>query len=424
MDIQPAILSSSLSVKATQLNSSQWFIGQILNATVTSHKPAGPVLLQIGNQQVEANANQSKPLIVGEQLKLVVEKQDNPAVLRVLQQSSPKIVFEAKQQLLRESIPKQAGMEKLTNVLNQVSSNVKETIKALPAPIEQQFRKMIEQLPTRTNVNNEAGLKTAIKNSGLFLEEKLFSDVINKKLNIFLKTSEQLKKTTLSNRQISTNNQGVSKDLKTNLLQLLNVFSKYTQNAEIEENTFRNNHFLTATEAGKNPATKTNETAKAMELILKANTEAASKQVESSLARIEVNQSKAIVTHDNQSPLWSVEIPVKDKQNIDLLKLDIQKDKESKSKNTEQQLWSSNLKINFENIGSISAKLSVINKEINATLWSDNETLSSLIKDNLSLLDKQIERCGLSTGKIVCLDEAPLEAKVQLPSKNFINISI
>jgi hypothetical protein len=424
MDIQSANLSTPLSVKATQLNLSQWFIGQILNATVTERKSADTFILQIGNQQVEAKTNQSNPLNVGEQLKLAVEKQDNPVVLRVLQQSSPKAAQEVKQQLLRENMPKQAGMEKLTNVLNQVSNNIKEAIKMLPTPIELQFKRLIEHLPTKTNLNNEAGLKAAIKNSGIFLEAKLLTDVSNNKSNPLLKTNGQNVTQSPSSALTQLPHQEIAKDLKTNLLQLSDVISKYKQSTETQENMFIKKTQLTTPGATENSAAKDKNSAKSIELALKANIEAISKQIESSVARIEVNQSKAIVTHDNQTPLWSIEMPVKDKQDIDLLKLNIQADKDSTSKNANEQLWTTHLKINFENVGTISASLSVINKEVNATLWSENETLSGLINDNLFLLNKQIEKCGLSTGNIVCLEETPVEKNRPHTVHNLINITI
>lgn len=441
MDIQSPILSTPLSVKTTQLNLSQWFIGQILSATVTERKSPDTFILQIGNQQIEAKTNQnkplnigeqlieaktnqSKPLNIGEQLKLVVEKQDHPVVLRVLQQHTPKVIHEVKQQLLRESMPKQAGMEKLTTILNQVSNNIKEAIKTLPMPIEQQFKKLIEHLPSKTNLNNEAGLKTAIKNSGIFLEAKLLTEASIKKPDLLLKTTGQTVKQTSTHELTQAQAQGIVKDLKTNLLQLSEVITKYKQSTQTQENVFVKQMQLAPPQTSEHIAAKAKNTAQTIDLALKAETEAISKQVESSIARIEVNQSKAVVTHDNQAPLWSIEMPVKDKQGIDLLKLNIQADKDSKSNNEKEQRWTTNLKINFENIGTISAKLSVIDKEVNATLWSDNETLNGLINNNLFLLNKQIEKCGLSTGKIVCLEESPVEEKIPLTGNNLINITI
>ncbi len=420
MDIQPSLLSPPLQTKASQLNLSQWIIGQLLNATVTGRKSADTLLLQIQNQQIEAKTPADKSIIPGDQLKLVVAKNGDPIVLQVLQQNSQKVTHEIKQQLLRENVPKQASMEKLTTVLNQVSNNVRDAVKFLPLPIAQQFKKLIEHLPVKTRVNTEAGLKAAIKDSGIFLESKLLTEVKSNESSA--KPSKIISQTS---HQPLTQHQSVAKDLKMNLLQLSDVISKYKQSLKTPElNSARLTQFAPVVERAKATSTKANSANKVIDLALKLDAETLSKQVESSIARVEVNQSKAIVTHDNQSPVWSIELPVKDKQDIDLLQLDIQADKDSNSDNEKDQLWTVNLKIDFENIGSISARLSLVDKEVNATLWSENETLSGLINNNLNLLNNQIEKQGLSAGKIVCLDEIPVVKEEQFSENNLINIKI
>jgi hypothetical protein len=344
------------------------------------------------------------------------------------------MVHETKQQLLRESIPKQAGMEKLTAMLNQVSSNVKEAVKLLPAPIEQQFKKLIEHLPAKTSLNNELGLKTAIKDSGIFLEAKLLAETIIKKspeqlLNHAGQSAKSITGQSTGLITPHTSTLDIAKDLKTNLLQLSDVINKYKQQVENQNSSFPKQGQLTPMlEATKNAAAKTKNSTKTMNMALKLDAETVNKQIESSIARIEVNQSKAIVTHDNQAPLWSVELPVKDKQDIDLLRLNIKADRDSKSSNEKEQLWTAHIKIDFENLGAVSARVSLIDKEVNATLWSENQTLNNLINDNLFLLDKQIERCGLSTGNIICIEETPVENKEAFKKhifgSNLINIAI
>ncbi len=418
MDIQATLLSASLPLKATNTQISQWLLGQILSATVTERLSVNTLILQINNQQIEAKTTSGKPINVGAQLKLVVEKQDNPVVLRVLQHDTSKLIHEIRQQLLRENMPKQAGMDKLTSILNQVSNNVWDAIKVLPAPIEQQLKKLIEHLPAKANLKNEAGLKAAIKDSGIFLESKLMTETARKQ-----EPNKQLQAKTQSNHQ------SIVKDLKTNLLQLSELINKYKQATKSPINNFiKQGHvtplFETANNSTINTKTRTENTARVIEMGSKVDIETISKQIESSIARIEVNQSKAIVTQDNQFPTWSIEMPIKDKQNIDLLKLDIQADRNSKSGNDEEQLWTVKLKINFENIGSVSARLSMIDKEVSAILWSENEILNGLIDNNLLLLSKKMEKCGLSPGKIVCLEENPVEQENQLPGNNLINITV
>ena len=107
-----------------------------------------------------------------------------------------------------------------------------------------------------------------------------------------------------------------------------------------------------------------------------------------------------------------------------LLKLNIQADKDPGNDDKKSQLWSTDLKITFENIGTLSAKLSIIDKEVNATLWSDNEILNNLIADNLAVLNEKIEFHGLTTGKLTCLKQAPVEQDVSNTNNNLISITI
>ena len=123
-------------------------------------------------------------------------------------------------------------------------------------------------------------------------------------------------------------------------------------------------------------------------------------------------------------PNWSVEIPVKDKQDIDLLKMEIQAE-EHKNKQAEDALfWSANLNIEFDGIGSISARISIWDKEVSAALWSEQTALNDLIQNNLGMFEKQIERCGWSTGKIECLHSSVYEKQSETIMTNLINIKI
>ena len=305
----------------------------------------------------------------------------------------------------------------------------------MPAPIEQQIKKLIEHLPEKNNLKNESGLKTAIKNSGIFLEAKLLTEAFNKngnKLNTAFKIHRQASQKT-SSQLLKPQQLELAKDLKANLLRLSDSINKYKAdsspgNTSSDVVLIKPSHTSFQASsieiANKNIANTKGAVIKAAEPSLKAEIETLNKQIESSVARIEVNQSKAVISYDNQSPLWSIEMPVKDEKDIDLLKLNIQADKDPGNDDKKSQLWSTDLKITFENIGTLSAKLSIIDKEVNATLWSDNEILNNLIADNLAVLNEKIEFHGLTTGKLTCLKQAPVEQDVSNTNNNLISITI
>jgi len=246
---------------------------------------------------LEAKTNTGKPINIGDQLKLIVAKQDNSVVLQVLQQNSAKVIHEIKQQLLRESMPKQASMKKMTAVLNQISNNVREVIKFLPTPIEQQFKKLIEQLPVKSNLNNGNGLKAAIKDSGILLESKLLAEVINKNnTSTLLKNAGKTTRQATTQTSNQTQHQAIAKDLKTNLLQLSDVIKKYKQSTNSQNNTFNKQQITPFFETATKTTSRTENTAKVIDLALKVDTETIGKQVESSIARY---RSKSIKSYCN-----------------------------------------------------------------------------------------------------------------------------
>ena len=199
--------------------------------------------------------------------------------------------------------------------------------------------------PTQTFIKNSQGLKTVIKDSGLFLEAKLLDEVIIKKTieGKAEKHTELLKP--VQNQNHSQNL--LNKDLKANLLKLAESIEKYNSKLKTTETNFAGKPAVNATTSSfESPRktdisqnNKTETTGKLADSNTKLNLETLSKQIESSIARIEVNQSRAIVTQDNPVPVWSIELPIKDKQNIDLLRLDIETDKNPQSQNEIEKTW-------------------------------------------------------------------------------------
>lgn len=161
-----------------------------------------------------------------------------------------------------------------------------------------------------------------------------------------------------------------------------------------------------------------------MDITSKLDIESISKQLESSIARVETNQAKAVVTADNPVPNWSIEIPVKDNKNIDLLQLQIQPDADTSNNDIDQQSWTVNLNIDFGEIGSLSARVSLYGDEVSASLWSPQDELSSLISKHLSRLEQRMQNCGLTTRNISCRDTSHLIDNELTEQQQLISISI
>lgn len=423
MQIHSTALSNLLSVKTVQTSLSQFLSGQLLSANVVSRKSPDTFILEINNQRVEAKTNFDRPLQAGQKLNLIVEKQSAPTTLRILNNEPSLVLHENKQQLLRLVLPKQTGMEKMPQLFTLFSSKLKQINTTLPAPFENQLKKLIQNLPAKENINNPVELKTTIKDSGLLLEAKLLTETLKK-------TEHQAQDTKQHHIQPQTKPlpNTILKDLKANLLQLSDTVAKSKKESNKTEASFiKQPNTPPFMALAKNVASNKNKGLESLVRLVESNTkldiEKISKQIESSIARIEVNQTKAVVTNDTQLPVWSIETPVKDTPDLDLLKLDIHPDNETKNEQKKDKTWTVNIKLDFEHIGTVSAKISMFDQEITASLWSENKLLNSLIDKNINLLDKQIEKAGLTINKITCLDSCPIEQQERSHDK-LVNIKV
>jgi len=176
-------------IKATQLPSaiSNWQVGQVLQATVVKQASPQSLILQVGNQQLQADTTISLP--VGQKLELRISQLGDKPILqaRILSQtpqtanasqtaatqpSQPVATDVAINALLRQALPKQASMATLLANLAWLNQSASKTA-PIPAAILDIAKQIFKQLPTKENVSNAGQLKQNIFNSGIFLESKL-----------------------------------------------------------------------------------------------------------------------------------------------------------------------------------------------------------------------------------------------------------
>ena len=135
----------------------------MLQATVTGQS-AGKVLLAIGNRQVSAET--SLPLEKGQQLTLQVRSLGAQPVLQIISALKASPLAD----LVRRLLPRQAP---LTPLLASIRQLARLPNPPTPAPLTEQLRVTLRQLPDITAASSPQGLKKAIADSGIFLENRL-----------------------------------------------------------------------------------------------------------------------------------------------------------------------------------------------------------------------------------------------------------
>jgi hypothetical protein len=166
----PASATQQLTIAPGQLRTQNLALGQQLAATVTSSNPNGNVSLNINNAQVNARTNLA--LTEGQLLNLVVTQAGKQTVLKLTDASLHAALLS---QALRTNLPKQGSMTDILANMRAITqgSDKAGTMPPLPPAIQQLAKQLVKSLPSERQIGTAEGLKTAIKDSGLFLEGKL-----------------------------------------------------------------------------------------------------------------------------------------------------------------------------------------------------------------------------------------------------------
>ncbi|GAB4270495.1 MAG: flagellar hook-length control protein FliK [Methylomicrobium sp.] len=229
----------------------------------------------------------------------------------------------------------------------QRSENVSEALKRLA-------RQILEALPRRDQLFESGPIKQAIRNSGLFLEAQLAG-------------------------QMKPNELSLSEDFKGLLLKLAHSLkTDGTPQTEIKQS-------VSDQELVKN-------------LLQKA---------ESSIAKLVLDQVGSLPKEDAPKQVWLLEIPFIDDKNARSVQIEIERDKSGNQRENTDKNWSVTMTISPPNLGKLHCKLSYLDRKINAHFWSEQASVTRLIKQNLDHLKQQLEAEGLAAGFLDALDGTP-----------------
>jgi|GEM_PF-6832790 len=145
---------------------SRWQAGQILKIhAITGTDKNGHLLLRIGRQTLPAQAPFT--LAAGTRFSAQIQSLAQRPLLKILSidHSPPSKLAH----YLRQLLPKNGEL----NPLQQTLTALDKVAHALPAPVSEQLAVILSKLPVLQQLRQPAGLRTAIRDSGLFLEAGL-----------------------------------------------------------------------------------------------------------------------------------------------------------------------------------------------------------------------------------------------------------
>lgn len=404
--------------------------GNLLHATVIARDAKGQTTLQVNNTVFKTITR--LPLDIGQiiefqvakvekdltSLKILTAPQSSDVITRALRSTLPRA--EALPALLSQlgALIYQKPEQILSGTANRVDStiNPENLAKTLPAKILTLTKEIFQALPDRKAISTPEGLQQAINNSGLFMESKLAailqapntlgaqSDIVTGERTLlasdFKSGLARLFASLITLLQTTTTQPGMQSPIpnKTSLFEQFDLFKILK-------------HFLQLnTEGTKNQQLDQSSFIRAVIKLLQ--------QVESGLARVQLNQVNSLPTEDRPQTSLALELPIRHGEQTEIIELRIQRDSENESGDPDKpDQWSATLLLDLEKLGPIRVRVTVYGKTVSTTFWAEHQPTVALFNQHMDVLRSNLGEAGLNVGNLQCNPGVPPTSPQQTTSR-------
>lgn len=403
-DLYTAINRSiSASAQTTLPNTvpADWKVEQLIKAVIT----------QITDKQLFLDiqgikANTPKPSIpnlqIGDTLKLQIEQLKPMPQFRIiaLQKSSNANLVS---QVLKNVASQHAEITPLLKNISFVASRPALRPSPLAADVNAAVREIFKQIPSPFNLKTGAQIKEQLQNSGGFIENKIKQQLFSSLQNLARHKSTNVR--TQVDTILKTN---LEPDLGAQLHRLANLIR--TQLVSTKSSTPLNHSQVNQSNIPVNTKTiqqqvarpsaelaslqNINQREEAMQTFLR--------QVESSLTHMQQTQLQNLNESQAGRPTWSLELPIKDGQDIDLFELRINEEESMRTEGETEKIWNVTLKFDLTGLGKIKAHIKMQNDFVSAQFFTEKPEVLSLFQKNFDFLRNRLNYNGLNVGNIEC----------------------
>lgn len=421
MEIPSTLTNPILQAKESALVINKLQTGQTLKATIVDQLPnKSDVIIRLGDQLLKTKSD--IPVTIGQTIKVLVEKTATEVILKVKpppQQSN--FINSSLRQLLPKQTPVNEFQQPLINVFKSINKQTIKTSSSQSPELTPQLllikrfaKNILHSLPSQKNITTTEGLKSAVQNSGAFLEPKLQQALIESKTTLSTNNNESKVGQKLPNEFLTTKaigqhlNDPSRVDVKANLIkliQVLNAWPKKTHFTTTHKNQTQQT-ILDPTIAPLKTAiaklTIPSQVAPSSPQLLGEQIKELISKTEGAISKITLNQLVSS-NADSSAPRQTLqlEIPFLSQHLSEsiFLKIERENSADKELKETEPQ-WTVSLEMNPPKLGVIKNKLTVSNHRINASFWAEEPETQNLIHQHLSSFKEQLNRANLRPEKI------------------------
>ena len=414
--------------------------------------------------QIEVDISQiNQNFRPGQRLALAV-LQEQPLAVQLKAGSSTRA--ELIQQYQRDLLPQFNRTAASLTTLGQLPSSM-----TLSEPVRQSLTQLMQGLSERQNLQQAEGLRQALNNSGLFLENRLKNgadqSIVGQDLKANLLQLAQQLRTELAQpgqTRVLDNPQLMQKlpaEVQTALRQLISTPQEFrnlpaqvppalasrgqtpmqlllgllsglagqnTQTPPVAAQPSQSANltgvqaFIQAREMAGAPAQQAAIRAAEWQILRELL-----RDVESASARIQFNQLSMLRDPDSPSSnVWLFDLPVKDKQQLEMLQMRLEQHG-SNSNQEDEAIWQVQLNLETQNLGPMQARITLHQQDVQVLILAERQESSELLSRHINELNQRLEKLGVNVSLLSCR-QAPvkpltIEPEVSLPH-HLLDISV
>jgi len=350
---------------------------------------------------------------------------------------------------IAQLMPNQSSPAQL-KLLSTLSQNVN-----LPEPVRAELQQLIKQTMSHAEVTQPGRLKQAVESSGVLLESKLAKHAAGVTQDFKANLAGVLRAVETAVAQLKASGAAVTTEAALNKLpaQVLTALAASGRTPEQLLNVLLSHYrapLLSPNQAGGLTAITNQEQAltlaqmltKPLTLMSQATSAARVdmnmmelmslfKEVEGVHQKLQLNQLMMLKEPESSTitASWLFDIPIKDKQNLDLIQMQIDQHKHQQF-DEEDDVWSVKLCLDTQNLGPVQATVTLNNEDVKVIIRAEKDESAQLLTDHLPLLEQALAKVGATVSHTSCgvgsvassLGES--EVKHQAGSDTIVDVSV
>lgn len=393
---------SAITLTAPPLVAKAWQTGQLLQAIVLepSSSKSGATTLQI--QDIVVKAQTTLPLMEGQRIQLQVIQAGAQPVLKLI---TPTTEMDVLAQALRVALPKSGSLAPLMTGLASLLQTTPKQSTDVPPRIVDLARQILAQLPTTEQAATAGGLKQALRDSGVFFENKLAPQnlsggqtILTDLKGLLLRLVNDLRGELPAPGQFANarnpvlDNQSVKPNAPYAQSQVITDPKEMLQRMMDGQRTVNPNISQPAAAAAAPAMVALQDLAE---------------KADAALARIQTNQIQTLTAENTAKPMWAMDIPIRQNDQTNVFSLKIQRDEKERGDKTELHRWSVWLDFDLEALGPARAVVNVYDRQVSVGLWAERGDTVALFNSFLDTLHSDLTSAGLSVGRLHCQKGTP-----------------